>query len=75
MIMTMIVMSLVGTRLNEINSNPQIKSNSGFCEEGKTGGKPLGAEKRTNKLNPQCSHHCVTHASQRLITLWEVTQH
>ena len=33
----------------------QINSNIGFCGEGKTrvpGEKPLGAEKRTNKLNP-----------------------
>ena len=33
----------------------QIKSNIGFCGEGKTGvpgEKPLGAEKRTSKLNP-----------------------
>ena len=38
---------------NEINSS-QIKSNIGFCGEGKTevpGEKPFGAEKRTNKLN------------------------
>ena len=38
---------------NEINSS-QIKSNLGFCGEGKTevpGEKPFGAEKRTNKLN------------------------
>ena len=38
----------------EIKSN-QIKSNICFCGEGKTGiprEKPIGAEWRTNKLNP-----------------------
>ena len=47
--------ALIGHTVNSNEQLTQIKSNGGFLRRGETGvprRKPLGAEKRTNKLNP-----------------------